>query len=64
VKTQLWMLAVPFLGQNQLILRVLRAEEIRAAEWLVSLGAAILLVAAAWWLAARLYHRESLTSST
>jgi sodium transport system permease protein len=64
VKTQLWMLAVPFLGQNQLILRVLRAEEIRAAEWLVSLGAAMLLVAAAWWLAARLYHRESLTSSS
>ena len=28
VKTQLWMLAVPFLGQNQLILRVLRGESI------------------------------------
>ncbi len=64
LQTQLWMLAVPFLGQNQLILRVLRAEEIRAVEWLVSLGAAMLLVAAAWVLAARLYHRESLASST
>lgn len=63
VKTQLWMLAVPFLGQNQLILRVLRAETIRPVEWLVSLGAAMLLVAAVWWIAARLYHRESLTSS-
>lgn len=63
VKTQLWMLAVPFLGQNQLILRVLRAETIRPLEWLVSLGAAMLLVAAVWWIAARLYHRESLTSS-
>lgn len=64
LQTELWMLAVPFLGQNQLILRVLRAEEIRAVEWLVSLGAAMLLVAAAWVLAARLYHRESLASST
>jgi sodium transport system permease protein len=64
LQTRLWMLAVPFLGQNQLILRVLRAEEIRAVEWLVSLGAAVLLVAAAWVLAARLYHRESLASST
>ncbi|HEX9208511.1 MAG TPA: ABC transporter permease [Steroidobacteraceae bacterium] len=63
VRTQLWMLAVPFLGQNQLILRVLRAETIRPLEWLVSLGAAMLLVAVVWWIAARLYHRESLTSS-
>ena len=38
VRTQLWMLAVPFLGQNQLILRVLRAEPITAVEWAVSLG--------------------------
>ena len=30
VRTQLWMLAVPFLGQNQLILRVLRGGAIAA----------------------------------
>ena len=28
VRTQLWMLAVPFLGQNQLILRILRSEAV------------------------------------
>jgi sodium transport system permease protein len=31
VKTQAWMLAVPFLGQNQLILRILRGEPVTAA---------------------------------
>jgi sodium transport system permease protein len=63
VKTQLWMLAVPFLGQNQLILRVLRAEPIAPAEWAVNLGAGLLLAALAWWVATRLYHREHLAAS-
>jgi sodium transport system permease protein len=63
VKTQLWMLAVPFLGQNQMILRILRGEQVTAAEWTVSLGAGLVLVLAAWWVAARLYHREQLAAS-
>jgi sodium transport system permease protein len=63
VKTRVWMLAVPFLGQNQLILRVLRGESITPLEWLVSLGSAFLLAAIAWMVAARLYHREQLAAS-
>jgi sodium transport system permease protein len=63
VKTRAWMLAVPFLGQNQLILRVLRGERIAPFEWALSLGAGALLVVAVWWLAARLYHREQLAAS-
>jgi sodium transport system permease protein len=63
VKTQAWMLAVPFLGQNQLILRILRGEPVAAWEWALSLGAGFALVAVAWWLAARLYHREQLAAS-
>ena len=63
VKTQLWMLAVPFLGQNQLILRILRNERITAVEWAASLGAGLLLAALVWWIAARLYHREQLAAS-
>jgi sodium transport system permease protein len=63
VKTQAWMLAVPFLGQNQLILRVLRGESISAIEWAVNLAASLVLVAAVWLLAARLYHRERLATS-
>jgi sodium transport system permease protein len=63
VKTQLWMLAVPFLGQNQLILRILRNERITAVEWAASLGAGLLLAGLVWWIAARLYHREQLAAS-
>jgi sodium transport system permease protein len=63
VKTQAWMLAVPFLGQNQLILRILRSESITGAEWALNLGAGLLLAGFAWWLAARLYHREQLAAS-
>ena len=64
VKTQLWMLAVPFLGQNQMILRILRSETVTATEWAVSLGAGLVLVLAVWWIAARLYHREQLAASS
>jgi len=63
VRTQLWMLAVPFLSQNQLILRVLRAEAIAWQEWAVSLGTGLALVAVVWVIAARLYHREQLAIS-
>jgi sodium transport system permease protein len=64
VRTQLWMLAVPFLGQNQMILRVLRSERIGALDWVVSLGASFAMVAVVWWIAARLYHREQLATSS
>jgi sodium transport system permease protein len=64
VRTQAWMLAVPFLGQNQLILKILRAEHIGPLEWVVSLGAGFAFVAVAWVVAARLYHREQLAASS
>jgi sodium transport system permease protein len=64
VRTQTWMLAVPFLGQNQLILRILRDEHITPGEWGVSLGAGFALVAFAWLVAARLYYREQLAASS
>ena len=63
VRTQTWMLAVPFLSQNQLILRILRAEPVSATEWIISLGSALLLAGVAWFVAARLYHREELAAS-
>ncbi|HEX5648730.1 MAG TPA: ABC transporter permease [Steroidobacteraceae bacterium] len=64
VRTQTWMLAVPFLGQNQLILRILRDEHITPGEWGVNLGAGFALVALAWLVAARLYYREQLAASS
>ena len=63
VKTQAWMLAVPFLGQNQLILRILRGEPVAVLEWTICLGAGFALVLLIWLVAARLYHREQLAAS-
>jgi sodium transport system permease protein len=64
VRTQAWMLAVPFLGQNQLILKILRSEAVGPGEWASSVGAGLALVALAWLVAARLYHREHLAASS
>jgi len=63
VRTQPWMLAVPFMGQYQLILRPLRGEAIAGWEWALSLGSGFALAALAWFIAARLYHRERLAIS-
>jgi sodium transport system permease protein len=64
VRTQAWMLAVPFLGQNQLILKIVRSEPIGVGEWTLSIGAGLALVVLAWLVAARLYHREHLAASS
>jgi sodium transport system permease protein len=63
VKTQLWMYAVPFLGPNQLLLRLLRAEPIRALEWGVFLGAGVGIALVVWIVTAGLYRREQLAIS-
>ena len=63
VKNQLWMLAVPFLAQNQMIMKVLRGEGASAAEWGVYLAVGFGLGALLWLIAARLYHREKLAIS-
>jgi sodium transport system permease protein len=63
VRTQPWMLAVPFMSQYQLILRPLRGEAIAPWEWALSLGSGFALAALAWFIAARLYHRERLAIS-
>lgn len=63
VKNQLWMLAVPFLSQNQLIMMVLRGEAIEPLQWAVYLAASIGLGVVLWLVAAQLYHREKLAIS-
>ena len=47
-----------------MILRVLRSEQIRALDWVVSLGASFAVAAIVWFIAARLYHREQLATSS
>ena len=63
IKTQLWQFAVPFLAQNQLLLKVIRAEAIAAQVWAVYLGAGFGLAALLWFAAVRRYHQERLAIS-
>ena len=63
VKNQLWMLATPFLAQNQMILKLVRGEAISGLEWGVYLGAGFGVGLVLWWLAARRYLDERLAIS-
>ena len=60
INTQLWQFAVPFLAQNQLLLKVIRAEPIAAEIWAVYLAAGFGLAALLWFAAVRRYHQEKL----
>jgi sodium transport system permease protein len=63
IKDQLWQFAVPFLAQNQMILRLVRSENVSAMEWLVYLAAGFGVGLVLWWLAARRYLDERLAIS-
>jgi sodium transport system permease protein len=63
VKNQLWMFAVPFLAQNQMLLKVIRSEAISPQEWAVYFAAGLGLAALLWFAAARRYHQEKLAIS-
>ncbi len=63
VKNQLWMLTVPFLAQNQMILKLVRSESITMAEWAAYLAAGFAAGLVLWWLAARRYLDERLAIS-
>jgi sodium transport system permease protein len=63
VKNQLWMMTVPFLAQNQMILKLVRSEAISNQEWLAYLAAGFGAGLILWWLAARRYLDERLAIS-
>jgi sodium transport system permease protein len=63
VKNQLWMFAVPFLAQNQMLLKVIRSETIAPLTWVVYLAAGFGLAAVLWFAATRRYHQEKLAVS-
>lgn len=63
VKDQLWMFMVPFLSQNQMIVRLLRSEATSALEWATYLGVGLTIGAVLWMFAARMYHSEKLAIS-
>ncbi len=60
VKNQAWMFAVPFLAQNQLLLKILRGETVLASEWAIYFGAGLALAGLLWFLAVQRYRNESL----
>lgn len=63
IKTQLWQFAVPFLAQNQLLLKVIRGEAITAQVWTIYLAAGFGVAALLWFAAVRRYHQERLAIS-
>ncbi|MFZ5656486.1 MAG: ABC transporter permease [Pseudomonadota bacterium] len=60
VKSQPWQFAVPFLAQNQLLMKIVRAEWIGAQTWAIYLAASFGLAALLWFAAVRRYHQERL----
>ncbi len=63
IKAELWQFAVPFLAQNQLLTKVIRAEFIAPQVWGLYLLAGFGLAAALWFAAVRRYHQERLAIS-
>jgi len=63
VKNQLWMFAVPFLAQNQMLLKVVRGEGIDPMQWMMYLVAGFGLALVLWFAATRRYHQEQLAIS-
>ncbi|WP_101926913.1 MULTISPECIES: ABC transporter permease [Luteimonas] len=60
IKTELWQFAVPFLAQNQLLLKVIRAEQIPMQVWGIYLTASVALAALLWFAAVQRYRQERL----
>ncbi|MBF6023250.1 ABC transporter permease [Lysobacter niastensis] len=63
IRTQLWQFAVPFLAQNQLLLKIIRGEAITSQVWMIYLAAGFGLAALLWIAAVRRYHQERLAIS-
>lgn len=63
LKAELWQYAVPFLAQNQMIQKVIRAEAIGLDAWAVYLVAGLGLAAVLWAAAVHRYRQERLAIS-
>lgn len=63
LKSVLWQYAVPFLSQNQMLLKVIRHEYISPSVWAIYLGANLGLAALLWFAAVRRYQQERLAIS-
>ena len=63
LKNQLWQFAVPFLAQNQLLLKVIRYEPVSAQTWGVYLISSCSLAIILWFAAVWRYQQEKLAIS-
>lgn len=63
LKSEPWQFAVPFLAQNQLILRVIRGEGIDATTWAIYFAAGLGLAALLWFGAVQRYRQERVAIS-
>jgi len=63
MKSELWQYAIPFLAQNQMILKVIRGESIGVDAWAVYMVAGIGLAAILWAAAVHRYRQERLAIS-
>ncbi|MGO1540006.1 MAG: ABC transporter permease, partial [Luteimonas sp.] len=63
VRDELWQFAVPFLAQNQMIMKLVRGDMIGGAEWAVYVGAGLGTALLLWIVASRLYLSEKLAVS-
>ena len=61
--TALWQYAVPFLAQNQLIMKITRGESASAEQWGVYFATSLALGAVLWLLAVWRYRQEKLAIS-
>ena len=64
VKAQLWMYAVPLLGQQLAVMRLLRAESVATVSVVLSALMTLLAVVGIFLLARRAYNSERLAVST
>ena len=61
--TDLWQYAVPFLSQNQLLVKVNRGESPSAEQWAIYLAASLTLAVVLWLVAVWRYRQEKLAIS-
>jgi sodium transport system permease protein len=59
----LWMFAVPFLAQNQALMKVVRGESMEPMQWMVYLVAGFGLALVLWFAATQRYKQERLAIS-
>lgn len=64
MRGELWMMAVPLLSQNILVMELARGEAVELLRFALSFAATLVLAGALVWLTVRIYHREQLAVST